>query len=403
MIRCLRMTCGAANRGGQEPANLADPACFARPPRNRPGVHSRWPRLGRHAVLLTLGGLAACSRAGDQRPEIAASSICGDCDIDLQGVWTSAAGDDNVVPAGWYLECGDTLWTLGEMAESRVVRFSLASRQSVLFDRNGEGPGEFRYPQIAKMHPSNDTILVVHENRISYMTTALHEARSIPNIIPYPLGMVVLRDGRFIVAATDLHQPAGARGNALHVFSPDGQYLESFRAVDTALAGGAWGLDVGRESNTIWVVEPRADGLIAEEWDVVSMDRIRVFAFTPSWWVGENRSPEEYEQMTPKTGAPKLPTGTVGVWDGGDVLWVVLRHFDPVHGSYDFSHTSVDDQFDAILLAMDRESGGVLATAVFDAFSFAFTSRGRLVLYDEDDRTGEPRIRLATLRLSRQR
>lgn len=369
--------------------------------RTRRGVEGAPWRPLRPTLVLLIGGLAACSGPHERHPEIAGSSTCADCRIDIRAVWTSAKGDNNVMTTAWYLERGDTLWALGGYALSRVTRFSLTTNESAIFDRDGEGPGEFRFAYIAKMHPAGDTLVIVHEGRISYLTTVLREVRSIPILIPDALGMTILPDGRLFMVSSKLREPASARGYALHEITSAGRYTRSFRSTDTASASGAWGLEAGSEPNTIWVVEPRRDGLVAEQWDVESLRRRRGFSFSPAWWVGETKSREEYEQMGPNTRAPKLPTGTVGVWDSGNVLWVVLRHFDPAHASQDLAHVSVSEKFDGVLLAMDRESGAVLATAVFDAISFGFTNRGRLVLYDEDDRTGEPRIRLAEVSLQR--
>lgn len=52
-----------------------------------------------------------------------------------------------------------------------------------------------------------------------------------------------------------------------------------------------------------------------------------------------------------------------------------------------------------VLLALDSESGEILATAIFDEFLLGFTNRGRLVFYSED--RGHPRIRLAETILRR--
>jgi len=59
----------------------------------------------------------------------------------------------------------------------------------------------------------------------------------------------------------------------------------------------------------------------------------------------------------------------VGAWDSSEVLWVVLRQFDPDHADRDLAHTSVGREFDGVILAIDRETGEILSTVVFDAFS----------------------------------
>ncbi len=344
---------------------------------------------------------AGCFGSSERHEEIINSPPCRTAQVETPLQWSSAPDDNNVIAAGSYLELRDTLWILGEAAGSAVVRFPLAGGESTLLDKKGNGPGEWKFVDFARLHPSVDTLLIFHNGRISYITSSLQEARSFPSPVKSPVGMAVLPGGAVIIVDPSKGRATDSIAYALHEITPVGTRIKSYRIADSAFAGGTWPLALSRDPNTIWLVEPRSDGFVVEQWDVLQTARLRQFRITPRWWVSETKRPEDYERLAArKEPVPKLPTGTVGFWDSGDALWVALRHFAPSTPGTISPTMNLTRCSTAYLLALDRTSGSILGCSVFDDFLFGFTNTGRLVMYTEDA-TGHPRISLANPRLKR--
>jgi hypothetical protein len=302
--------------------------------------------------------------------------------------------------AGSYLEIKDTLWTLGDAAESHIARFPLDEGASSLVDRSGEGPGEFRFVNLAGVHPAGDTVVVISDRRIIFFTLELQEIRSGPAFVRFPKGMLVLADGSILITSPRATKPAQAAGFVLHEVNPTGQYVRSLRATDSTYAVGSWPIAHGHEESTIWLVEPRETGFIAEQWNTTKGERVRELRVDPEWWEAESKTPQYYEQAAQRRESmPKLPSSPTDVRDSGTHLWVALYHFDPDHAQDTFVGYEPHDMFDGVLLALDRVSGDVLASVVFDEALFGFTNRGRIVLYDVDD-SGNPRLKLAEVTLT---
>ncbi len=342
---------------------------------------------------------AACSSSGDRHPEIADAVTCDSCIIETRTIWQSAANDDHIVDAEAYIEVGDTLWMMGGHFEAGIGRVSLRGGKSWVTERKGEGPGEFRWIVVGQVY-AQDTLVVLEDRRTSVVTRDLQFVRSYPNQFPMPVGLWVLPDGTSIIPNYNARSPAGAIGKALHRVSAEGQYLGSFRATNSPADLGVWPMAPGNESGTLWVVESKVTGFVAELWDVPREQRLRVITEAPSWWVGVSKSPPDHEKLGNKSTLPKLPSGAVGVWQAEQVLWVALRQFDA-----DYAHASLGDGarhrwFDGVLLAIDLNNGSILAATVFDEFLAGFTNRGRLVLTDQD-RGGQPRVRLVEVKLRR--
>jgi hypothetical protein len=351
-------------------------------------------------VASLVGG---CSQIPERHPEIIEGVDCGDCKLALRTVWASREGDDHVMPAGFYLEIGDTLWTMGNEARSHVARFSLSTEASTIVDVRGGGPGEFIYADEVQLHPAGDTLLVFHEKRISYLTTALSEARSVPAMVESPAGMVALSNEGVVFVEPRIHKLVRASGYVLHQFSRDGEYIKSFRPVGPAASADDWPIVKGQEKNTLWLVEPKPTGFTVEQWDVATGKTIQRFQFDPEWWQSETRTPADYEKMaSQKAAMTKLPTGPQAIRDEGNVLLIALRHFDAQHENADFSHYEPHKWFDGVLLVLDRKSGKVLAARVFDEFIFGFTNLGKIVLYDADA-AGRPRIKLVEVTFANER
>jgi hypothetical protein len=353
----------------------------------------------RHAVLV-IALAFACSPGPGRHPAIRSSVECTSCSIELHSVWSSTTGDDNIRGSGFTFEVDDTLWMMGEDFGPAIARFPLDGSPGMLLEREGDGPGEFRWIVAGQSYPSGDTIVVVQNTRVSYLTRDMREVRSYPNLVPRPVGIVVLADGSLLSVNHRLNRPANAAGYALHQVSPMGEYTLSFRTTDSLSAGGVWPMMRVPDANQVWLVEPRQDGFVVELWDIGRTERLREFRVNPDWWLGETRSPEDYERMAgQKEQTPKLPSGTVGVWHGEGVLWIALRHFDSA-ASAEISYDVVHRWFDGVLLALDPISGSIITADVYDDFLLGFTNAGNLVFYSEDPE-GRPRVRLARPELQR--
>ncbi|MEX0892018.1 MAG: hypothetical protein WEB88_07590 [Gemmatimonadota bacterium] len=308
-------------------------------------------------------------------------------------VWKSREGDPNVMEASRFLQMNGGLWAMGDFA-SGIAWFDLASDSSVLYDRPGDGPNEFRKIRNAAVHPSKDTLVVVQQSRVSYITSSAREARSIPAFAPRS-GFILLDDGSFVISTHAVGSISGARGFTLHQVSSAGEHLRSFRKLRSEEAPKAdyWPIARGTEARTFWLVTPHPRGFSVEKWDATQDHLIARFDLTPSWWRGEPAIQPHYESMAMSGSTiPPMPSGVNDVFDGGDVLWIAARHADH-KGATSLEETSNDAWFDGVLLALSRTSGEVIAATAFDQFIAAFTNEGLAVLYAEHD-TGEPSIEL---------
>lgn len=338
---------------------------------------------------------SACSRGGERHANILSAVTCAECTIVTSVVWESRDQDQSILGTAWPLEMADELILMGEHFGPAIARLPLNGARGELMERIGDGPGEYRWISAGQIHPSGDTIVVIQDTRVSYLDTNLNEQRSFPNPVSRFSGVLLLSDGRFVFVSPRPPSSLRADGYVAHVVDAGGNLTGSFVPRGTATGGGLWPMSMGAEQGTIWIVEPQDDGFVAELWQTDSLTRVHRLAVRPTWWHGETRRPEEYERMAGrKKRVPRLPTGTVGVRESDGIIWVALRHYDVNHENGLLEDNQVHKRFDGVLLAVDPQSGDILASAVFDEFLLGFTNRGRLVLYDESEQ-GTPRVRLA--------
>jgi hypothetical protein len=291
-------------------------------------------------------------------------------------------GDDNLTSYGVTLDINDTIWVLGQRMGAGIARFA-PDGASTLFERKGNGPGEFQWIDFAVAHPAGDTVVIFNDSKVSFVSSQIREVRSFRNLFERARGFSVLRDGSVVQVVPHTSHPAAASGRSVHVTSATGDYIGSFDVADSLSNPGLWPMNLAHNSSDLWVVQPLTNGFTVQRWQVHNPRMISRVDVQLDWWVGETLSPLKREQLASKKATlPTLATGTNGVWDDGKVLWVVVRQFDEHHEQTDPDETT---WWDAVLLAVDPETSEVLAARVFDQASMGFTNKGQLVLYETVD------------------
>lgn len=348
-------------------------------------------------LVLVMG---SCSSDEASYDEITSASECAACSIRLHPIWESQDGDDNLTAGGWPFESENTLWLVGERLGPSIVRLPTDGRRSDLIHREGDGPGEFRWITAAGSFADGDSLVILEDAAVTYLDSGLRSVRRLHNVLPRSTGWLVLPDGSVLHANTRTSTSGSAVDHTLHLVESTGVRIASFRTAGSHDGLGLWPMGLGMVEGTVWVLEPRVTGFTVELWDVNNRARLRAHSLDPDWWVRKT-SPADVgeEAATRHAGSERRPTGTVGVYESQEHLWIALRHPDRNRTDRGISG-NLAEVFDGVLLALDKSSGSVLAAKVVDAFPYGFTNRGRLVLYHEGPR-GHPSIRLVDVELVR--
>lgn len=368
-------------------------------------VMKREPRI----FWLLLGVTCALSACSAQRSDLdklaGETATCGECTINSEPVWVSASGDDDVHMASFFLEEGDYLWAMGGFADEKIVRYPLRGGSTQVYGRQGEGPGEIK-DQIhgAALHSSGDTLVIAQLQRIEYFSTTIEPYRSFRPAVPVRGAMELLDDGSIVIADSRGSGPEVTSNRILHQFDAVGGHVGSWITLDSIDYAGArvW-IARGHEPQTVWVSTPIPSGRRLSQWDSHSKSRIRRFDVTLDWWYEMPRSPEEVESHYRSGQVEPLKPSTVltDFFDDGTVLWLSVGHADPDFRSVDPRYFLPSKRYDTLLLAVDRETGAVLAVEAFDEIAPGFTNRGNLVLY-RLDRIGRPRLELRKVEFRRE-
>jgi hypothetical protein len=306
--------------------------------------------------------------------------------------------DESVMAGESYLEVGDSILIVGGRFGAAIGMFPSAGGNGTLWERKGDGPGEFRWIDGATASADEDTVVLVQEHRISYVGSDIR-GRSVANPFPAQVGITILPDGALLLVSPFASSPQAARGFAVHLLDPVGHYRGSFYAAKDVGDFGRWPVAVAEGGRAVWIVQPRRTGFIAELWNIGEGHPSRVMRINPSWWQSPDEAIASGEQHDGAS-APKPPSGTVGVWQNGDILFVALRHYDSKYAGADTKAYAPHKTFDGVLLAVEISSAKVLAVRRYDEFIFGFTNRGKLVLYDEDAQS-RPRVQLTRVALRR--
>ncbi len=327
--------------------------------------------------------------------------VCDSCTLEVQRIWGSDVSDPNVLDAQFYLRSGANLWTMGGLALTNIVRFDILAGTSHLYDKRGEGPGEIAGGvAAATMHPSQDTLVIAQRLRIEYFTEDLEPVRSFRPTVRVRGAIVIVADGTVILSnARSIANISGAN-RALHTFSPDGVDLGSFRAIEDGYQG--WlPLARGSEPLTIWVGVRESTGFVAEQWHVKTQELVRQVRFTADWWYVGGRVPNEDELRAGNVDADRLrpKSDVVGLHDDGRVLWVAAHHADPNFADEMAKPDPVyGSLYNAMLFAVDRDTGEVLGAESFIDGTYGFTTLGDFILF-RVDRFGRPIINMMETRL----
>jgi len=313
-------------------------------------------------------------------------ATCASCRINLEQAWRSSPRDPNVWPADYYVETGRDLWVMGGFAEQTLTRYTLRGRQSELFDRAGDGPGEFA-GQIrgAALDSSGDTLVIIQVQRVDYFSARdLTYYRGFVPTLPVGFGIVTLPDGSVVFPSPGTSNPAAA-AYALHRFAAAGSYLGSSLPLAPESRPALMPLARGAEPSTVWVLLPKPRGFTAEQWDMGKGTRARQLEVEADWWYQNPYSQMELEAMSAagrvRSDALKPSTGAIAAYDDGAHLWITIRHPDESWRQAMGGGVPVANKlFDSFLLALDRETGQVLAGHEFDDFAIGFTNRGKLVV-----------------------
>ncbi len=357
-----------------------------------------WSRIPRVCVpaIATFTYFAGCDTARVD-PRLTSGS-CFECEIVIEETWATNVRDPNVLDVGTFVEWGDSVWTMQGFAGHRLIAYSLASGESRLIDREGEGPGEFRDVRAGFLDHAGDTLVVAEVARVSLLGPGGAFARSFTPPVPIAArSMGKTPEGDFIAAA-----PYSLEGsdevNRLHRIDRNGLLLSSF-------GGPAQGLSPrmfpGEADTTVWLLTKLEDGVRLELWDISAEERLRLLEVKPDWWISPTRTPEQMERDASLGRVRRIPSSASTGLHADGILWISVSHSPADPAPFDGSAYDPVTRYDSVILAIDPESGEVLkGTVLTDRHATGFTRSGLLATY-ELDRAGHPRLRLHDLRLIR--
>jgi len=286
-------------------------------------------------------------------------------------------------------------------AGHRILVFSLETAESRVIDREGEGPGEFKEILGGFLDHSGDTLVIAERNRITFLEKYGRFARSFTPPIPVDVRSVRRgSDGDFIMAATVGEPDSAGLTPALHRISDTGELLSSFGRASPEDRPRLW---PGATEGEVWLLASLDDGFRAERWDAGTQERTAVVTMRPEWWSSPTRTAIQSERALRAGRRPGTPPSrATALKEGNGVLWVTVAHASPSWAEADLSEYDPSATYDAVLLAVEIDTGAVMASRVLErGVGAGFSERGRLVTY-ELSAAGHPRIRLLELSLARE-
>lgn len=359
--------------------------------------NTAWQRTGILAFLLP----AACADSGNSSTRYhLLLGNCPTCSVEAREVWSSLPEDPNVVDVGTYIQVRQTLLTMQGFAGHSIVGFDLATSRSFVFDRPGEGPGEFKDIMAGLLDDTGDTLVVADSRRVSFLTTDLRFVRSFnsPVSIP-PRSLIELPNGDFLVSSLGPRLNHSGMTHGLHRLSRSGELLSTFAPVDVSDKPRLASSD---QPGHTWLLFSQDDGFSMQLWDVETETLINTFTIRPPWWHSSTATPHEHERQARSGRLPGAPStiATDAVEHGG-VLWVRISHADEHWQEWDPDIYDPTALYDAVLIAVEPDTGDPLATRVFsDVYVVAFVEGGRIASYELEG-PGYPRIRLYDIWLER--
>ena len=237
--------------------------------------------------------------------------------------------------------------------------------------RRGDGPGEYREPQVIIVAPG-DTLHILDRttNRYTVLSPDYAVART-ANLLPDMWSAVRMPDGHLIVNARVRDAPR--IGLPFHVVDPQGQYLRSFGDANPIYDFRNAGFPnirwlAASDSGTFWAA-PYVEWYTVERWTTSGAKMTEIIR-SPEWY-------EPYDQFwLPRPDRAPAPT-IRGIWEGdGGLLWVVLAVQDinwrdglgPVRTVEGQTVTPVVDEqrvYDGVIEVIDPIRGELVASRRF--------------------------------------
>lgn len=358
----------------------------------RPG---RWKAGSAVAVAFALGG---CD-IGDDFDDLFAGE-CTSCEIVLEEAWASVARDPAVQDVGTWIEWGDSIWTMQGFAGHQIIIYSASDGGTRTIDRFGEGPGEFRSIRAGALDISSDSLFVAETARVSVLTGGGEFARSFVPEVPFTRGRSfgVTSDGHILLPVPRRSDNPDAIIHRLHLLTREGVLLHSFAPGDP---DRRMTLGPSASPSTFWLMEDAEGGFRVELWNVESREMVRAFDVRPDWW-SSGASSGESEQEIRQSGTPPTPPSiAISIREEAGVLFVAAVHPTPDPVPFDEETYDPTGEFDSVVLAVDAESGVILAAQLIEDRFISGWSREGLLPTWETDRMGFPRYRLHTVQLER--
>lgn len=337
-------------------------------------------------IIVTLAAAVSVA-CGSGTPELNEDASCGHCDIVLDSVWTSSAGNPEVMDPIRVVEIGDSILMADHRAR-RLVLLGPSGQTLLILGGPGEGPGEFASIVGLARTPGSKALVVSGTDRISVFDSTLAFRSSFrPGTTVQGTGLVALDDSTLLLAEVDRSQLPETHQ---HLYSIDGRRIASF---DTTLASAGGSPAALTPDGSVWVVPTPRRGSVPEfamvEWDPDKREKLRELRRTPPWFLEWEPGSEERDEMSGSRSSVRPVLYDLAQPDR-EVIWTLTL----VPDATGEARGGLNEIGDAILEAVDPISLEVLKAIRLDHVPTGFTPLGRLVIYSESQR-GIPSLVLA--------
>lgn len=320
----------------------------------------------------------------------ASQARCPTCTIELEHVTTlgTADGPGGIVspPSRIARDSRGRYYVIPQVQEEMPIVYDAEGAFVAHIGQSGEGPGEFELPDQVFVLPGDSVqIYDFSLGRVSVFDPDYVYARSYDMRFSHA-NMIQTTDGTL---AINQQVPTPERiGYAVHKLGPDGEIEVSFDEYSPEMREPVWMRKIAAGPSGIWSV-PYYHEHIIRLYDATTGELLRELGRDSDWYPTTDR----WQVADPDT--PPAPL-VVGLWEdrGEPLIWTVGWTADPDwrdhlgnpvntgEGTlYPFDR---NEGYDAVIEAVDAETGDLVASARVDDPVWAIIEPGFVATFHED-------------------